>query len=68
MLNKNTRTLLQDMYRLVHVQAALGEQDMSLDIDWVALRLRIEGVLVREGLEVPERLDIQQIEQEERDD
>lgn len=38
---------------------------MSLDVDWAKLRLRVEGVLVREGLEIPERLELSSVEKEE---
>ncbi len=61
-MNSDTVALLQDMYRLAHVQATLGKQDMSLDLDWAKLRLRIEKVLVREGLEIPERIEVSEEE------
>lgn len=61
-MNSDTVALLQDMYRLARVQATLGKQDMSLDLDWAKLRLRIEKVLVREGLEIPERIEVSEEE------
>jgi hypothetical protein len=64
MLNKDTAALLQDTYRLAHIQAVFGEQDLSLDVDWPKLRLRFEEALVREGLEIPERLELS-LEKEE---
>lgn len=43
------------MMRDTCVQAELGKDDLSLVIDWPALRLRLADALVREGLPLPER-------------
>lgn len=56
---ENTAVLLQDLYRIAHMQAQLDEQNLSLEIDWQALRLRLDQALVREGIEVPKAPEIQ---------
>jgi hypothetical protein len=52
---RDTGQLLRDMYGIACVQAELGKDDLSLAIDWPALRLRFEDALVREGVPVPDR-------------
>lgn len=52
-MRKETEELLRDLYGLSHIQADLSKDDLSMDINWADLRLRIEEILIREGVELP---------------
>ena len=56
--SKDTVGLLKFLYQLAHMQAGLVRENMSMVVDWAALRLRLEGVLVGEGIELPELPEI----------
>jgi hypothetical protein len=57
--NKDTAALLRDLYQIAHMQAGLSKQDMTLQLDWAKLRLRLNDALVREGIKVPELPEVQ---------
>lgn len=57
-IGKDTAILLQDLYRIADMQAQLSEQNLSLEINWEALRGRLDQALVREGIEIPDAPEI----------
>lgn len=56
-IRMETAALVKDLYRMAHMQAALGKDDLELAIDWPVLRGRAEIVLIREGVVLPELPD-----------
>lgn len=64
-VREETALLLQDVYTLTHMQAGLGKRNLSLDINWGTFRSRVEGVLVAEGVELPELLDVSGVSADE---
>jgi hypothetical protein len=57
-----TSDLLKDVYLIAHVQAMLDKDALSLAVDWASLRVRAEGVLIREGVSLPKLPDPPSVE------
>lgn len=53
LVGRETRELLTDLYRIAAAQADMAEKDLTLIINWQALRGRLQTALISEGLEVP---------------
>ncbi len=62
--DKATAALLQDLYVIAHMQAQLAADGRTLVIDWPALRLRFEDALIRNGVKIPERPEIEPVKEE----
>lgn len=63
-VDKETATLLRDLYVITHMQAQLDKEGRTLVVKWAALRLRLEDALIRNGVEIPHRPEIGSVEEE----
>ncbi len=58
-IDQETATLLRDLYVITHMQAQLDKEGCTLVVKWPALRLRLEDALMRNGIEIPHRPEME---------